>query len=176
MRVFLLVIGFIFCSSTTFAQEKTADAEAPKCKLEIDKVDKFTADVTQLTRPERIWRDFYEEKFVQCAAVRKNDQRGLLFENYTDVEYRIEENDSLMFLLSNDTIVTLKASTERLAERFNDKTYFAKVFYSIDIHEMALLMNNKVKAIRQYHKGGFFEIELKEKKQDDILSMLSCVH
>lgn len=167
MRTILLAAFSLFFLLPAMGQEK--------CHYEIDKVDKFTDDVMMLTRAEKIWRGFYEEEFIECAAVRKNDQRGLLMAYYAHEEYRVEESDSLMLLLENEEIVVLKAAKERLAERFSDKIYFANVFYPVDDKSMELLMGHSVEAVRQYYKGGFFERNLKEKKQGAVKGMLGCV-
>lgn len=175
MRTILLTALSIFFLLPAMGQEEEQPKEEPNCRYEINKVDKFTDDITRLTRTEKIWKGFYEEEFISCAAVRKNDQRGILFAYYAHEEYRIEEGDSLMLLLDNDEIMILEAAKERLAERYSDKIYFAKVFYAVDDKKMEVLAQHPVKAVRQYYKGGFFERDLKEKKQSALGDLLGCI-
>lgn len=146
-----------------------------KCRFEIDKVDKFTDDITRLTQAQKIWRGFYEEEFIECAAVRNNEQRGLLFAYYAQEEYRVEEGDSLMLLLDNDEVLVLQAAKERLAERYSDEIYFANIFYPVDDEKMKTLTAHPIQAIRQYYKGGFFERDLKKKKQTAVSGLLGCI-
>jgi len=145
------------------------------CRYDINKVDKFTDDITQLTRTEKVWKGFYEEEFLTCAAVRENEQRGLLVAYYAHEEYKIEEGDSLMLLLDNNEIMILEASKDRLAERYSDKIYFAKVFYPVDKEKMAVLTAHPVTAVRQYYKGGYFERDIKEKKRGSFMELLGCI-
>ena len=149
--------------------------ESPKCRYEIDQIDRFTDDITRQTRSIKIWKGFYEEEFISCAAVRKNDVRAVQFAYYAHAEYLVEEGDSLMLLLDNKEVLILQAATKRLAERFSDKIFYANVSYPLDAQNMQLLLDNNIKAVRLYYKGGFFEKEIKEKKQGAVKDLLTCV-
>ncbi len=175
MRIFLLTalsIGFLLSAQ---AQEKTTAEPMPNCRYEINQVDKFTDDIMRLTQSAKIWKGFYEEEFIECAAVRENDNRGLLFAYYAHEEYLVEKGDSLMLLLDNNEILILQAQKNRLAERYSDKIYFANVFYPLDDKQIEILAANKIKAVRQYYKTGFFERDLKERKQKAVKDLLVCI-
>lgn len=160
---FLFVIGL----SSLFAQGK--------CRYELNDVDKFSNDVLRLTRSAVIWRDFYEESFVKCAAVQKNEDRGLLFVNHATKEYQVEKGDSLLLLLSDKSIMTLYAAEKRVSSYFSSKIQAAKVYYPLESKEYNQLLSTKVTTVRQYHSDGYFEYDIKDKKQNVITDIMGCI-
>jgi hypothetical protein len=146
-----------------------------KCRYEINDIDKFSQDVMRLTESEVVWRDFYEETFIRCAAVQKNKDRGLLFMNYAAEEYTVEAGDSLMLLMSDKSIVTLTAAEKRVAELYNSKIFVGKVYYPLSREQFNQFLGLTVLTVRQYHNGGYHEVDLKDKKQDVIKHLMGCV-
>ena len=91
-----------------------------KCKYDVDQVDRFSKEYFRQTKTVTLWKGLYKEEIVRCAAVNDNGKRGIAFSFIGPASYTFSEADSLMILLGDSSIVTLKASLSQEVSPFSE--------------------------------------------------------
>ncbi len=164
--LFLLIILFIPLS-LLFAQNK--------CKYDINEVDHFSKDFFRQTQTTTLWKGIYKEEIVRVAAVNDNGKRGIAFSFIGPIAQQVGESDSLLLLLGDSTIVTLKGSIKRETEPFGEDLWHTKVLYPISKAQFESLVINDIEVIRQYTADGYVEQVLKGNKREKLRGLLMCI-
>ena len=143
-------------------------------KLKKNEIDKFTKEIYMQTSSAKIVNNFgfmRPHKF-ECYIERQGDLITMPALMQFDMEnVSIDENSGVVFLLDNESTVTLKTAFVGDPNRFNE---FSTSFI-LNEEDVKSLKEYKVKALRMVYVGGHYDSEVKEKNQDIISKMLELV-
>jgi hypothetical protein len=161
-----------------------------KCKYKVNDIDKFTNLYTKITSSEKVISTFYT---TGEFSVKKVDTTfSFIFDyvlsSYSNFEpYSISKGASLMFLLENGEIITLKSDdnikgTKKIIKGlpYVYSCYLSNVCYPVSKSEIDMFFKSKIKSIRFYRtesngKEDFIDNEIKNRNQDDIQNLIKCI-
>lgn len=166
MKTILLVIGLTLSVHHTYAQ----------CKYETNEVDKFTKKTVLKTKYTALWQSMFHA--LSFKAKKLDTIRFLEMTYSTSYIYSVEKDSKLMFLMGNDSIVTLIAMGYETANGVTAGTvtiWSAIVDYYLSAKDHAILMSNTIVNVRFYTRNGYIEKDVKNKRGGNLRNILRCI-
>lgn len=179
-KLFLLFL--LFCISFySFSQ---------KCKYKVNELDKFTHLYTKITKSEKVIGTFYTSGNFSIKKVDTSfwfifDYELASYSNFDP--YSIKKDASLIFLLENGDIITLKSTDDIKGTKKTVyglppvyECFLSNVTYPVSRGQIDQFFKSKVKSIRFFRtesngKEDFIDNDIKRKNQDDIQDLIKCV-
>lgn len=162
----LTIIAFVLLSQLSFSQ----------CKYEINKVDKFTKHTIIKTKYANLWQDMLHS--LTFKAIKMDSIKYLEMTYATSSIYSIEKESKLMFLLSNDSIITLNALESETANYYSAgiaTVWSVPVRYKLLEGDYQSLLKGIVASIRYYTPDGYIEKDIKSKRGRNLNKILACI-
>lgn len=147
-----------------------------QCKYQRNEVDPFTKREVVQTKWERLFSNLGTAVNVYGARVDSFHYLTVGL-NMLDV-FSVDEDAKLMFILDNDSVVTLKALEWVVADYSTTgsiTTWYGSVDYYVPDSLLILLTSHTVKKLRLYMTDGYFEKEVTESNAAAIKDVLPCV-
>lgn len=139
-------------------------------------MDKFTKSTILRTKNTTIWTGLYYH--INFSALKINDSRYLEIAYTASSIFSIDKDLELMFLMSDESITTLKAIESEIADHYGSGSgaYWAlSVSYKLSDADHEALLNGKIKTIRLYTAEGYVEKEISKKRSDNLGKILKCI-
>jgi len=163
----LLSVLCILLSFSGFCQE---------CKYAENKIDEFTKDTIKTVGAELMSGGYQRGLLVWGKVI--NSTR-YLYVNYANGSiYSIADGAKYMFLLTNDSIVTLHTDESYIADNHSSSAgffWYAHVSLKLDNSTFNALLSAPLKKLRFYTRDGYVEKEIKEKKRSRLHHVLKCI-
>ena len=163
-KVFIFLLS-LFVISTVSAQ-----------KLVTNEIDKFTKKETKLTSEESL----YSVNFMASGFVYKFDFRiqkvdkkyAILAHILMDDIVKYDEDSGVTFLLDNDETLFLRTAYTGVGGDAFAQGYYFKTAFDLSDENVEKLKNHKITDVRVTYMDGYYDRELKSKKQGLIMKML----
>lgn len=177
------VILSIFLSITTilFAQ---------KCKYEVNEVDKFTGELTKITKPEKIIVSYFISGDFSFKKAGEN--HSIILDYYISSykkfdPFNIEKGARLVLLLENGESINLSTpdniiGTKRVVVGI-PPTHICtlkNISYPINKSQIDMLIQSKVVSVRFYRSEGngkesYEDANISEKHQQELKNLIMCI-
>lgn len=150
-----------------------------QCKFKINGKDDFTGQMIKETKPFSLAMGLSENFTFSLRCVDNEFFIRLFYSTTGNKEFEIPQDGELMFKLSDNTIITLRAieeSSSVFSAISGMATTSIESQYIVSKEQLQQLSNNITNKVRFYTTGGYIEKETssggKEKFKSNILCML----
>ena len=144
--------------------------------LRVNEVDKFTNKVIQQTRNETLFTVNYMASGFSHRfefSIQRSDNNYTMFASILLPEIvKYDESSKIYFLLENKEKVILNSNFIGLSGKKFANGYIFETSFSLSQEDVQTLKNSKVTDIRIEYMDGYYDREIKDKKQSLIQQML----
>lgn len=148
-------------------------------RIEIREIDKFTKSEVVETSTEFLYRKYlmgvgYSNMF-SCCIRKVNGEYSMPATILMNDVVKYDERSGVIFLLSNDETITLTTEFIGVGAEAFGKAYLFHTAFRLTADDVNKLKNSNIVSIRVLYLGGYFDQDVKEKKQGLVANMLRLV-
>lgn len=149
---------------------------AQECKYEIDEVDKFTKEVTKVTKRGVLWAHLVTGNNMSAQLKLADGKKSLILRYMDPDAFKVAKGDKLIFLCSDDSTIILEADADVEARHVEkEKRWVANVNYDLSEENAAALSKSTITDLRMMHSEGHFEKAVKEERQKNLQMLSKCI-
>ncbi len=153
-----------------------AAVSAQECKYEVDELDKFTKEVTRITKHGVLWAHLVTGNNMSAKLKLQDGEKSLILKYMHPDAFKVNKGDKLILLCDDDSTIILEASGDVEAKHLEkEKRHVANVTYELPAEQAAALSKSTITDLRMSHSDGHFEKEIKEERQRNLQKLSKCL-